>query len=66
MEAQGFDFAGLLAHWRTALPQLGDAFIAGEAQVDPLDGAETCRYCDCHSLCRIYEQRAQTGEGDDG
>jgi probable DNA repair protein len=45
----------VLDSWRNALPELGNAFVNGEAAVDPVDKEETCKYCDLVSLCRIHE-----------
>ncbi len=45
----------LLAHWRQQLDALATAFVAGEAQVDPVSYEQACRYCDLKTLCRISE-----------
>lgn len=37
--------------WSAALAALADAFLAGEARVDPASGA--CDHCHLHGLCRI-------------
>ncbi|MFZ1007202.1 MAG: hypothetical protein WAN65_10220, partial [Candidatus Sulfotelmatobacter sp.] len=50
------DWNALLAHWRTAVTALADEFVRGEARVDPQHGANTCRYCHLHALCRIHER----------
>lgn len=39
--------------WRSALLLLADAFAAGAAEVDPRDGADTCRLCGLQGLCRV-------------
>jgi probable DNA repair protein len=49
-------FDEVVAHWRAALPALGDAFLAGQAAVDPVDPQKACKYCDLISLCRLFEQ----------
>jgi ATP-dependent helicase/DNAse subunit B len=59
----GFD--EIIAHWRTALPALGDAFVDGCAVVDPVDPQQACQYCDLVTLCRISAQ-PETGEDDAG
>jgi ATP-dependent helicase/nuclease subunit B len=41
--------------WQAALEKIGNDFFHGQAQVDPKDAVETCRYCNLHALCRIYE-----------
>ncbi|PLY01575.1 MAG: PD-(D/E)XK nuclease family protein, partial [Desulfuromonas sp.] len=65
LEELELDFGSLLAHWDQVLPCLGDSFVAGAAAVDPLDGENTCRYCDYPMLCRILENRQQATEGND-
>jgi len=62
LEVLALDFDALLQRWGELLPRLGDAFVAGDAAVAPLEGEKTCRYCDCHSLCRILE----LGDGGSG
>ncbi len=47
------DFDDLLAHWREALPILGNAFADGRATVDPVDPARACGNCDLAALCRF-------------
>ena len=47
-----------LAQWRDVLETLAGSFLAGDAQVDPVQGVATCRSCDFKSLCRVDEQRA--------
>ncbi|MCH7695082.1 MAG: PD-(D/E)XK nuclease family protein [Proteobacteria bacterium] len=48
----------LLAQWDEVLKKLANAFCDGDARVAPKD-INSCRYCDLHALCRIYE-RGQT------
>lgn len=45
------------ATWPRQLEQLATEFIAGEARVNPLD-ADTCKFCDLQSFCRIKQMRA--------
>ncbi len=45
----------LVTEWRHVLEQLSKAFCDGKSQVDPKDGAKTCRTCKLQTLCRIYE-----------
>jgi ATP-dependent helicase/nuclease subunit B len=56
----------LLAGWRETLAGLARGFRDGDARVAPKT-AQTCRYCEQHALCRIYEQAAGgiTVGGDD-
>jgi probable DNA repair protein len=53
------DWETLFKQWRQTLEQLARGFREGRAVVDPKD-AGTCRYCDLHALCRIYEKQATT------
>lgn len=46
----------ILQHWEKVLHQLAREFVAGSAAVDPKHPANTCRYCELQSLCRIREQ----------
>ncbi|HET7922798.1 MAG TPA: PD-(D/E)XK nuclease family protein [Gammaproteobacteria bacterium] len=60
------DWDALLGHWRTSLEQLAQQFAAGEAQVDPKHGDETCKFCHLAAVCRIDESgRAAAGEDDE-
>jgi probable DNA repair protein len=49
------DWRGLLDHWRKETKDLGAAFAAGDARVDPKFALKTCRLCDLQTLCRVYE-----------
>ncbi len=42
--------------WRINLTQLFRDFQSGQAKVDPKKEAETCRYCDLKTFCRIHEE----------
>ncbi|TGD75330.1 hypothetical protein E4634_04890 [Mangrovimicrobium sediminis] len=55
-EAQ--DWPDLVGNWQARLEQLARAYVAGEAEVDPLRGA--CDYCGLQALCRVGIE----GEGD--
>ena len=47
----------LLQSWKDEAEALGKGFASGEAPVDPKRGlAVTCRFCDLHTLCRVYEK----------
>jgi probable DNA repair protein len=41
--------------WRNTLEKLGNDFANGHAETDPKIEIETCRYCQLHALCRVYE-----------
>lgn len=63
----GWSWETLLAEWRDTLTSLAEAFRAGDARVDPKRGAQTCRYCELTSLCRVVTGvEAQADEEDDG
>ncbi|HWM43183.1 MAG TPA: PD-(D/E)XK nuclease family protein [Burkholderiales bacterium] len=57
----------LLAAWKKDADALGKSFASGEAQVDPKEGLKTCRLCELHTLCRVYEKfsalRTEEGGG---
>jgi ATP-dependent helicase/nuclease subunit B len=46
-----------LEEWRRLIERLGEAFVAGEARVDPKDGFKTCEKCHLQAVCRIYENQ---------
>lgn len=49
------DWETLFAQWKDTLNQLAINFREGDARVDPKN-AGSCRYCDLHAFCRIYER----------
>ncbi|HEX2650128.1 MAG TPA: PD-(D/E)XK nuclease family protein, partial [Burkholderiales bacterium] len=49
---------GLLEGWQKGLARLAGDFEAGDARVDPRDGAATCRTCDLQTVCRVHERFA--------
>lgn len=51
----------VLDSWREALPELGNAFVNGDAAIDPVEKADTCKYCDLATLCRIHESEHWAG-----
>jgi len=53
------DWDALLVQWQNTLSELAIAFQAGDARVDP-KSTTTCRYCDLHTFCRIYEIKSRT------
>src|SRR5690606_41667647 len=57
-------WAPLLASWRTEAARLAGTFAAGEAEVDPKRGLQTCRTCDLQTLCRVYEKLNVLEEGE--
>ncbi|MEK7876785.1 MAG: PD-(D/E)XK nuclease family protein, partial [Pseudomonadota bacterium] len=42
--------------WRADLARIAAGFAGGEAEVDPKQYPNTCRYCDVKPFCRIYER----------
>jgi probable DNA repair protein len=56
--------AETLAGWQEVLRALGQQFLRGDAQVDPKQYPETCKYCGLHGLCRIAESN-RTQASDD-
>jgi hypothetical protein len=46
----------MLRGWQDEVEALAKGFAAGEARVDPKKELQTCRYCDLHTLCRVYEK----------
>jgi ATP-dependent helicase/nuclease subunit B len=51
------DWTAQMAHWKTVMTGLSNDFVAGDAQVNPMDKA--CQYCDLTSLCRINEMNTE-------
>ena len=50
------DWPALLEGWKKDAEALGAAFAAGDARVDPKEALKTCRLCELHTLCRVYEK----------
>ncbi|MGB6975404.1 MAG: PD-(D/E)XK nuclease family protein [Terracidiphilus sp.] len=42
--------------WHKTIVELARDFLAGRAEVDPLDTVKTCQRCGLHTLCRIAER----------
>ncbi len=49
------DWDEQLQYWQQKLPALAEHFLSGQTEVDPVDGAGTCRNCGLQTLCRIHE-----------
>ncbi len=49
----GFDWPAVTARWFAWLERLARGIVAGECEVDPKLGAETCRSCHLAALCRV-------------
>jgi len=64
-DAEMKDFDAILSHWQTSLTALGDAFVRGDAVVDPVESDLACKYCDLTGLCRILDQGSAAQGGDD-
>src|SRR5258706_4266734 len=55
----------LLQSWKDEAEALGKGFASGQAAVDPKRGLlVTCRFCDLHTLCRVYEKVNVLAEDD--
>jgi probable DNA repair protein len=55
----------LLQSWKDEAEALGKSFASGQAVVDPKRGLlVTCRFCDLHMLCRVYEKVNVLAEDD--
>lgn len=50
------DWQALSAQWSENIVKIVEDIQDGRAEVNPLDGQQTCRLCDLQSLCRIYER----------
>ena len=49
----GEELGQVRAGWRSALLTLAEAFAAGTAEINPRDGADTCRLCGLEGVCRV-------------
>ncbi len=47
----------LRGYWQSQLWTLVEKFVQGDARVSPLEGPNTCQYCDYQSLCRVNERK---------
>ncbi|MFN2646826.1 MAG: PD-(D/E)XK nuclease family protein [Burkholderiales bacterium] len=50
------DWPKLMKEWKAHAETLATGFAQGDAHVDPKEDLKTCRRCDLHTLCRIYEK----------
>ena len=55
------DWDEVSSSWRGKVESIAREFIAGKANVSPVNGRSTCRYCELESLCRIQELEAEAG-----
>jgi ATP-dependent helicase/nuclease subunit B len=51
--------------WRRLIEQLARDFLAGRADVNPIDPLKTCERCGLQTLCRIAERPRAIDEEDD-
>lgn len=51
------DWESLLTRWEAQLNSLGEEFISGKLEVNPVKTDETCKYCGLETLCRIEERK---------
>jgi ATP-dependent helicase/nuclease subunit B len=54
--------AAMREEWTTALLNLAEDFLHGDARVDPKDRKKTCAYCPLPGLCRIAEVNESLGD----
>jgi len=62
---EAFDDA-LKTTWTTALVNLAEDFLRGDARIDPKEQRFTCRLCAFPGLCRVAEMNAALGEDGNG
>jgi ATP-dependent helicase/nuclease subunit B len=64
-ELRGLDWGALVDGWRSAVEGLAAAYAAGDATVDPAEGA--CEHCPLATLCRVTSPALAADEpaGDD-
>ena len=55
------DWQQQIQEWHDVLHKLADDFLAGKAEVNPIDES-ICKYCELESVCRINQLRAASGE----
>jgi hypothetical protein len=54
-----------LENWRHLIEQLARDFLAGRADVNPIDPLKTCERCGLQVLCRIAERPLAIDEEDE-
>ena len=54
-------WAEQLQEWRRNLSDLAEEFLDGHALVNP-SKTNPCQYCDLHSVCRVHQLKAQSGQ----
>ena len=55
------DWDELSRSWQNKVESIAREFVAGVANVSPVNGRSTCRYCELESLCRIQELETEAG-----
>jgi len=53
------------SEWQAVIESLARDFLAGRADVDPIDPVKTCERCRLHTLCRIAEREDLLAREDD-
>jgi ATP-dependent helicase/nuclease subunit B len=56
------DWEALRESWQNTLGNLAQQFIDGDARVNPLDTALSCRWCGLQALCRVGEVKAEMND----
>lgn len=54
-----------LMDWRAYIEKMARDFLAGHAEVDPLDYPRTCERCGLQALCRVHENHVEAAEAED-
>ncbi len=63
----GFGWQQVTERWWAWLDRLARDHAEGKADVDPKLGANTCRHCHLHALCRVESAAAEdAGDGEHG
>jgi ATP-dependent helicase/nuclease subunit B len=58
--------AEMLQGWQSVLLKLAQEFLNGEAQVEPKQYPDTCKFCALPGLCRIAESEYARTDDDEG
>jgi ATP-dependent helicase/nuclease subunit B len=56
LSEKGEEFRQRLPEWRNVVTELATRFRLGDAEVDPKNPPETCKFCQLQPLCRIHER----------
>ena len=59
------DWDEQLKYWRNKLSAVAEQFLSGQTEVDPLEGAATCKNCGLQTFCRVQEMDTFLFDGED-